>query len=259
MKPSIFIGSSVEGLNVARAVQGELQHDFDITLWNQHRFVPSHAVLDSLLTTTLKYEFGLFVFSPDDIVSIRDEEKKIARDNVVFECGMFFGSLGKDSSFFLIPRGIENFHLPSDLSGITPLTYEPHSHRGNLQASVSPACNEIRNRLNALLSTQNSMRSLSGKWKQIWYVNSQNYPPKNESSATIWQIGNRVIAYCSDQNTSFRINATLNGNFLTGTWGDEIHSRYYFGALQLFIHPTGTKMVGKWIGFKSNNTVASGK
>lgn len=34
-KPTLFIGSSVEGLSVARAIKAELDFDMDVTVWSQ--------------------------------------------------------------------------------------------------------------------------------------------------------------------------------------------------------------------------------
>lgn len=35
IKPSVFIGSSSEGLDFARAVRSLLTHDAEITMWNE--------------------------------------------------------------------------------------------------------------------------------------------------------------------------------------------------------------------------------
>jgi len=69
------------------------------------------------------FDFGIFVFSPDDIVKMRGQEFQSARDNVLFELGLFIGRLGKERGIILLPRGQEDFHLPTDLLGITPGTY----------------------------------------------------------------------------------------------------------------------------------------
>ena len=63
--------------------------------------------LSSLLGVLRSFEFAAFVFTPDDIARLRGRDVLIARDNVVFEVGLFMGALGAERVFFIIPRGNE--------------------------------------------------------------------------------------------------------------------------------------------------------
>jgi hypothetical protein len=147
MKPNLFIGSSSEGQDVAYVLQESLSEDAYVTVWDQGVFNLSHGYLQDLLAARNKFDFAIFVFTPDDIVRIRDEQKVIPRDNVVFETGLFMGSLGADRVFFVKPRGVGDFHLLSDLSGISHGEYDANRPDGNLTAALGPFCNKVRNNL----------------------------------------------------------------------------------------------------------------
>ena len=74
-KPRLFIGSSVEGLPVARAIKAELDFDMDVTVWSQGVFKLSHSPLEDLSTVLENSDFASFVFLPEDKLEISGEEK----------------------------------------------------------------------------------------------------------------------------------------------------------------------------------------
>jgi len=147
MKPRLFIGSSAESLSIAYAIQSNLERRAEVTVWDQDIFEPSNFILNGLLDALNKFDFGIFVFSPDDILKIRDKNFLATRDNVLFELGLFIGRFGRERSFIVIPRDVQGFHLPTDLLGLTMESFDPNRQDHNLKAALGPACNHIANML----------------------------------------------------------------------------------------------------------------
>ncbi len=145
MKPRLFIGSSTEGLDVANAIHQELQRDAEVTVWNQGLFELSKTIYDQLLTKAIETDFAVLVFTPDDIVKIRDSNFISARDNVIFELGLFLGKLGQERTFFLVPEREKKLRIPTDLVGVVYGTYENKRSDSNIRAGVGPFCSEVRN------------------------------------------------------------------------------------------------------------------
>ncbi|UWH26262.1 nucleotide-binding protein [Aeromonas veronii] len=115
MKPRVFIGSSVEGLNVAYAIQQNLTHDVEPTVWDQDIFDLSKTTIESLMKAVDDSDFGIFVFSPDDIIKMRGGELNSIRDNVIFEFGLFTGRLGRERVFFVKPDGLGKVRISGEI------------------------------------------------------------------------------------------------------------------------------------------------
>src|SRR5215472_14499783 len=101
VKSRIFVGSSREAIDVSRAIQQELDEDFEVTVWNQDVFRLSRGALESLLGALETCDAGIFVLGLDDLTKSRGESHPTARDNVTFELGMFIGRLGPGRTFML--------------------------------------------------------------------------------------------------------------------------------------------------------------
>jgi predicted nucleotide-binding protein len=138
----IFIGSSKEALNIARKIKACLKHDAHVDTWADGLFdKPGKAYIEVLEEMLNNYEYGIFVFNPDDKIFSRGKIKSIPRDNVIFEYGMFLGKHTRKKAFFIVPRGID-IAIMTDVLGITCLEYDPTNP--NLQSAVSDACDQIR-------------------------------------------------------------------------------------------------------------------
>lgn len=114
--PRIFIGSSREGLDVANYVKAFLSPEFECFLWTDDIFKYNESVLETLLKEASLFDFGLLIATKDDFVTSRNQGFEAARDNVIFEYGLFLGRVGSSRAFVLQEDGTK---LPSDLFGIT--------------------------------------------------------------------------------------------------------------------------------------------
>lgn len=142
-KPRLFIASSVESIPIAEAVNVNLDHQFEVTIWTGGTFKLSSSTIEDLVEKSSTVDFALFIFAPDDVAIIRDENQHIVRDNVVFELGLFVGAIGKERSFILKPRDVD-IHLPTDLLGMTPADYDPNRSDGDLVSATNRACSLIK-------------------------------------------------------------------------------------------------------------------
>jgi hypothetical protein len=145
---NLFIGSSTEGIDVAREVELQLLNDAISTIWKDSVFGPGSGTLESLFRVLEQFDFAVMVLSADDLTESRGTEYHSPRDNVLFELGLFMGRLGRNRVFILHEQS-ENLKLPSDLAGIGLLRYRTRPD-GNLSAALSPACTPVIKAIRAL-------------------------------------------------------------------------------------------------------------
>ncbi|MEM9997197.1 MAG: TIR domain-containing protein [Bacteroidota bacterium] len=153
-RPSMFIGSSSEGHRVAQHIQVLLDPICEVELWSQGVFGLSQGTLESLVLALGRFDFATLVLTADDLSVSRGTERPVARDNVIFELGLFIGALGRDRTFMIFNRA-DPPALPSDLAGITAATYEPHAS-GNLEAALGAACTRIQRAVERLGIRENA-------------------------------------------------------------------------------------------------------
>jgi predicted nucleotide-binding protein with TIR-like domain len=142
----IFVGSSSEGERYADAATEILQQidGLDVTHWRD-AFQTGSTFIEDLLANLDESDFGIFVFSRDDVLLIRGEEHQAPRDNVVLEWALFTGRLGRDRTFLLCPKGV---HMPSDLAGMVVGIYNPEAT--NPGTAVRPAVKDASERMRRL-------------------------------------------------------------------------------------------------------------
>lgn len=142
-KPSLFVGSSKEGIDFARAVRDALANDAEVTVWDEGFFALSHTFIEGLITGVPRFDFAVLVLTPDDFVVSRAAESFGPRDNLLFELGLFMGSLGRGRTFVLRDASAD-LKMPSDLSGLVTASYDWPRKDVNHRAAVGAACDRMR-------------------------------------------------------------------------------------------------------------------
>ncbi len=154
--PRVFIGSSKEGIEVARAIFNQLHQVAEIKIWHlSNIFHLNHGYLEDLLKATHDFDFAIFVLSADDSINSRDERSFAPRDNVLFEFGLFMGQLGRDRTFAIFQES--NNKLPSDLDGVSIDRYQVPKD-GDLVSAVEVPIYRIRNSIRSLGIRQERLR-----------------------------------------------------------------------------------------------------
>jgi predicted nucleotide-binding protein len=122
-------------------MESNLSHFADVTTWSNSARL-SAVLIDSLINDAKYNDFGIFVFTAEDTTSIRGQRKVLARDNVVFEAGIFMGAMGRERTFIVKEAEVTNFQLPGDLDGLVYTEFTRSSVKSR-EAATRAACLHI--------------------------------------------------------------------------------------------------------------------
>ena len=161
-KPRIFLGSSAQQEKLLQALTRGLSDIARVEPW-MTSFTPGTSALERLLELTQEVDFAAFVFAQDDWTTSSPSASSqpgpgqaSPRDNVVFEAGLFGGTLGMRRTFILHANGAK---LPSDLLGLTCVRYD-----GALTPSEMKIVNQkIRN----AIENEGRVLRIEGSWWQF--------------------------------------------------------------------------------------------
>jgi predicted nucleotide-binding protein len=102
------------------------------------------VAIDVLMKEVDNSDFAAFVFGPDDKVASRGERYSAPRDNVVFELGLFMGRLDRTRTFIVAEqKAVKEIKIPTDLLGVTPITYVIKDGQ-DLPSALVSVCQELR-------------------------------------------------------------------------------------------------------------------
>lgn len=146
-KPSVFIGSSSEGYQIAEVAFGHLSDSTRPFLWKHGLFRPSQYPQEALDVALRQHDFAVIVGTPDDLLTKRDTTAATIRDNLIYEFGLFTGVLGRNRTFLLVPSKTP-LALPSDWVGLSYVRYDEERFilsSPDALAALQQGCFELRN------------------------------------------------------------------------------------------------------------------
>ena len=110
------------------------------------------------------------------------------------------------------------------------------------------------------VQTTRAPLSVSGEWSIKWWVEGEKESTLDgDENVKVRQTADHVTATYELSDGNYFLEGEIgNGRFLTGTWQSTYEGAVYYGAFQLHIEPNSEKMVGRWIGFGTDNTVKGG-
>lgn len=138
-----FIGSSSEGLLIADAIKSNLADVTECRIWTEGVFLPGRTFIETLEKLLDEVDYAILVATPDDPLTKRDVEHLSMRDNVLLELGLFMAKLGRTRTYLVSPID-KPIHIPSDLLGITTVTYPYPDDAADTVEALQAPCQEIK-------------------------------------------------------------------------------------------------------------------
>lgn len=133
-KAKVFIASSGRTLTLAEKLRDELQTEFcEGVLWvEESKHQPGATIIEMLENAGEKYDFAVIILARDDVIVRGKDDTLKARDNCVFEAGMFVAYLKRERCFLV--NSVEQRDLPSDLGGVISLPFVEPDNLSDRQA-----------------------------------------------------------------------------------------------------------------------------
>jgi hypothetical protein len=161
-KPRIFLGSSGKQEKLLQGLTRGLEDVARVEPWTTS-FNPGTTTLERLVELAHEVDFAAFAFARDDWTTNStpaspspESGQASPRDNVVFEAGLFGGTLGMRRTFILHANGAK---LPSDLLGLTCVRYGDAKSAAEMRV--------INQKLRNAIESEGRVARIEGLWWQF--------------------------------------------------------------------------------------------
>jgi len=140
--PAVFISSSAEQFDVARALAEQLDSVADVVVWSGDLFRSGKTSIEALAEMTERLDFAVVVVPGNHDVDHGKRDWQ-ARSNVMFELGMLVGRLGPARTCVLVSDR-SRVSLPSALDGTPLIALESASNPVEFKKSIVSAAATIQ-------------------------------------------------------------------------------------------------------------------
>src|SRR3990172_11264978 len=226
-KPRIFLGSSGKQAKLVQALTRGLEDVAHVEPWTTS-FNPGTTTLERLLELAHEVDFAAFVFAQDDWTSTSppaspppESAQASPRDNVVFEAGLFGGTLGMRRTFILHASGAK---LPSDLLGLTCVRYA-----GAMTAAETKAINQ---KLRKAIENEGRVARIEGAW---WQFSLTERTAKEPSALSLLKIARDRNGALELTGRSWREDGSLSARY----WSEAVKEKE--GSSGLFYYWKGER------------------
>jgi hypothetical protein len=236
-KPRIFLGSSGQQEKLLQALTRGLEDVARVDPWTTS-FNPGTTTLERLLELAHEVDFAAFVFAQDDWTSSSaggspspGAGQASPRDNVVFEAGLFGGTLGMRRVFILHSTGAK---LPSDLLGLTCIRY------GQTTPAQVRAINE---KLRKAIEDQGPVARIDGLW---WQYSLTEHGAREPSVLSLLRISRDRAGALEVNGRSWQKDGTLSAKY----WSEAAKEKtepsgvFYFWRGERPRDPTSPQLEG---------------
>lgn len=156
-KPNVFIASTKEGAKYVRSLANKLNHIAVCHMWDRGFFNVSEFTPETLTRKISNEDFVIIILTADDETESRGTSFLSPRDNLIFEAGIGFGSIGT-SRTILVPEKNSSFKVPSDLNGFTMC--QPFDSNSNPDYAMDQVSYQIEEKINSLGPVELKMKKV---------------------------------------------------------------------------------------------------
>jgi hypothetical protein len=237
-KPRIFLGSSGKQEKLLQALTRGLEDVAHVEPWTTS-FNPGTTTLERLLELAHEVDFAAFVFAHDDWTTNSPpgpdpsgSGQAAPRDNVVFEAGLFGGTLGMRRTFIIHARGSK---LPSDLHGLTCVRYG--------DATTAAEMRIVNQKLRKAMENEGRLARIEGLW---WQFSLTERSSREPSAVSLLRISRDRDGVLDLGGRSWQEDGTLSARY----WSEAMKERkdppgiFYYWKGERPRHPNAPQMDG---------------